>query len=185
MEWPVEEFDEVTSRIEKINMQFSKLLEEMNVPAEPVETPASFKVSIDEIEKIGHPVIENPTINTNKNINYYANVIEKSRRTKNIPKHAFALDMSVNDRMIIDEHLNKLYTNKRMQAKMDVTYNINDLCEANRENVITIDYATIPAERALTVKKTWKDILFAEVDLNKQIDVWGAVKKFCSIQIKL
>ena len=185
MDWPSGEFDTVTSRIEKINMQFSKLLEEMNVHAEPVVTPASFKVSIDEIEKLEQPIVENPVINPNTSINYYANVIEKSRRVKNVPKHAFALDMSVNDRMIIDEQLSKLYTNKRMQAKMDVTYNIKDLCDANRENMITIDYATIPAERALTVKKTWKDVLFAEVDLNKQIDVWGAVKKFCKIQIKL
>ena len=185
MEWPVEEFDEVTSRIEKINIQFSKLLEEMNVPAEPAVNPANFKVSLDDIEKIEQPAIEQSTINANENINYYANVIEKSRKIKGVPKHAFALDMSVNDRMIIDEQLNKLYTNKRMQAKMNVTYNIKELCEANKDNMITIDYATIPAERSLAVRKTWKDILFAEVDLNKQIDVWGAVKKFCSIQIKL
>lgn len=183
MEWPVEGYDEVTSRIEKINMQFSKLLEEMNVSAEPVVTPANFKVSLDEIEKIERPVIEKSTINANTN--YYANVIEKTRKVKGVPKHAFALDMAVNDRIIIDEQLNKLYTNKRMQAKMDVTYNIKEICDTNKDNMITIEYGTIPAERALVVKKTWKDILFAEVDLNKQIDVWGAVKKFCSIQIKL
>ena len=78
MEWPVEGYDEVTSRIEKINMQFSKLLEEMNVSAEPVVTPANFKVSLDEIEKIERPVIEKSTINANTN--YYANVIEKTRK---------------------------------------------------------------------------------------------------------
>lgn len=185
MEWPVEEFDEVTSRIEKINMQFSKLLEEMNVPAEPVATPANFKVSVEEIEKLEQPIIENAVTNKNENINYYANVIEKTRKVKGIPKHAFALDMPANDRIIIDEQLNKLYTNRKMQENSSITYNIKEICDTNKDNMIVINYASVPTERALVVKKTWKDILFAEVDLNKQIDVWGAVKKFCKIQIKL
>ncbi|MBO5178908.1 MAG: hypothetical protein J6B87_00985 [Clostridia bacterium] len=180
MNWPGEEIDAVTSRIEKINMQFSKLLEEMNVSAEPVVTPVNFKVSLEEIEKIEQPSIESNIISTD--INYYANIIEKSRQVKGVPKHAIALDMSVKDRMILDEQLSKMYSAKKASK---VVYNMKDICDTNKENMITIEYATIPTERALTVKKTWKDILFAEVDLNKQIDVWGAVKKFCKIQIKL
>lgn len=180
MNWPGEEIDVVTSRIEKINMQFSKLLEEMNVPAEPVSTPANFKVSLEDIEQIEQPIMENNIPSTD--VNYYANIIEKSRQVKSIPKHAIALDMSTKDRMILDEQLSKIYSAKKTSK---VVYNMKDICDTNKENMITIEYATIPAERALAVRKTWKDILFAEVDLNKQIDVWGAVKKFCKIQIKL
>lgn len=185
MDWPSGEFDTVTSRIEKINMQFSKLLEEMNVPAEPVVTPASFKVSLEEIEKINPPIVENNIVSSSKEINYHASVIEKSRQTKRIPKHAIVLDMSVKDRIALDEQLEKIYSDKKKQSTSNIVYNMKNLCDSNKENVITIEYGTIPAERALAVKKTWKDILFAEVDLNKQIDVWGAVKKFCKIQIKL
>lgn len=185
MEWPVDGFDEVASRIEKINMQFSKLLEEMNVPAEPVATSASFKISAEEIEKIEEPTIENSTINTGESINYYANVIEKTRKVKGVPKHAFVLEMSANDRAIIDEQLNKLYTDRKARETSGNTYNIKEICDSNKDNMVVINYASVPAERALVVKKTWKDVLFSEVDLNKQIDVWGAVKKFCKMQIKL
>lgn len=51
MEWNNEDLDNVTGRIEKINMQFSKLLEEMNATSKPPLTPSSFKVSLGEISR--------------------------------------------------------------------------------------------------------------------------------------
>lgn len=51
MEWNNEDLDNVTGRIEKINMQFSKLLEEMSATSKTPLTPSSFKVSLGEISR--------------------------------------------------------------------------------------------------------------------------------------
>lgn len=179
MEWSNEEIDNVTSRIDKINMQFSKLLEEMNTSAETPSTPSNFKVSLGEIEQ---EIVEN-NVELNAT-NYYANMIEKSRQIKVLPKHAIPLELNEYDRKILDEQLGKLYSTKKTQISTKV-YDIREICSNNKENTIVIDYSTIPTDRALVVKKTWKDVLFSEIDLNKQVDVWGAIKRFCNKQVKI
>ena len=55
--------------------------------------------------------------------------------------------------------------------------------EGEKENVL-YSFATIPAERALVEKKTWKDILFMDIPWDTKIDVWGGIKNFCNIQVK-
>ena len=55
--------------------------------------------------------------------------------------------------------------------------------ELKNENTI-FSYATIPAEQALVEKKNWKDILFMDIPWDTKIDIWGGIKKFCSIQVK-
>lgn len=180
MEWNDKEFDNVTSRIEKINMQFSKLLEESNLTAVTTIAPANFKVSLGEIEQ---PIVDAPmnTVNTN----YYANMIEKSRQIKGIPKHAIALELPEKDRKLIDSQLEQIYAAKKEQQNLNVVYNMKEICDSNKNNMVVIQYSSIPLEKSLVVKRTWKDILFSDIDLNKEIDVWGAVKRFCKIQIKL
>lgn len=177
MEWNNEELEHVTGRIEKINMQFAKLLEEMNNTSDTALTPDSFKVSLGEIAP--EPItasIETPSTN------YYASMIEKSRQIKAIPKHAIALDLDEHDRKIIDEQLGKIYASKKTETPV---YNMKKICDENKDNAVVIDYSTIPTERALVVKKTFKDVLFSDIDFNKQIDVWGAVKRFCTKQINI
>lgn len=181
MEWNNDDIDTVTSRIEKINMQFSKLLEEMNVSTETTTVaPTNFKVSLGEIEQ---PTVTTPT--STVSTNYYANMIEKSRQVKGIPKHAIALELPEKDRKLIDNQLEKLYTAKKEQTETSIVYNMKEICDANKSNMVVIQYSSIPVEKSLVVKRTWKDVLFSDIDLNKEIDVWGAVKRFCKIQIKL
>lgn len=109
-------------------------------------------------------------------------MIEKSRQVKTLPKHAVALELDEHDRKVLDEELGKIYANKKMEAPV---YNMKEICDTNKSNTVVIDYSTVPAERALIVKKTWKDVLFSDIDFNKQIDVWGAVKRFCTKQINI
>lgn len=177
MEWNNEELDHVTGRIEKINMQFAKLLEETNSMSDTALTPASFKVSLGEIAP--EPIATNIEANAT---NYYANMIEKSRQIKAVPKHAIALNLDEHDRKILDDQLEKIYASKKIDAPV---YNMKKICDENKDNAIVIDYSTIPTERALVVKRTLKDVLFSEIDFNKQIDIWGAVKRFCTKQINI
>lgn len=177
MEWNNEDLDNVTGRIEKINMQFSKLLEEMNATSNTPLTTNSFKVSLGEVTP--QPVESNAEIDST---NYYANMIEKSRQVKAVPKHAIALSLDEHDRKILDEQLGKIYATKKAEAPV---YDMKEICDTNKNNTVVIDYSTVPTERALVVKKTWKDILFSDIDFNKQIDVWGAVKRFCTKQINI
>lgn len=46
-------------------------------------------------------------------------------------------------------------------------------------------FATIPAERALVEKKSWKDVLFMDIPWDTKIDIWGGIKKFCTAQVKI
>ena len=181
VEWNSEEFDNVTSRIEKINMQFSKLLEEMNTSTVSTSTPTGLKISLGEFE---NPIKKEEVNVVNTPTNYYANKIEKNRQVKGVPKHAITLDLSEYDRKIIDAQLEKLYSTKKSQESLNV-YNIKEICDNNKTNMVIIDYSTIPVEKSLVVKRSWKDILFSDIDLNKQIDVWGAVKRFCNKQINI
>lgn len=183
MEWNDKEFDNVTSRIEKINMQFSKLLEEMNSSTETTVTPTNFKVFLGEVNDT-QEIAEANITSSDTTSNYYANMIEKSRQIKTVPKHAIALDLSEYDRRVLDEQLSRLYSAKKEQTKTPI-YNMKEIYENNKANTVVIDYSTIPTERALVVKKNWKDVLFSDIDLNKQIDVWGAVKRFCTKQVKI
>ena len=161
-------------------MQFSKLLEESNLSTETTIPPTSFKVSLGEIEQ---PVNATPmdTVATN----YYANMIEKSRQVKGIPKHAIALELPEKDRKLIDSQLEKIYIAKKEQQNANVVYNMKEICDSNKDNMVVIQYSSIPLEKSLVVKRTWKDVLFSDIDLNKEIDVWGAVKRFCNKQVKI
>lgn len=56
--------------------------------------------------------------------------------------------------------------------------------EGNNGGVFS-SFATIPAERALVEKKTWKETLFMDIPWDTKIDIWGAIKTFCSAQVKI
>ena len=62
---------------------------------------------------------------------------------------------------------------------------MKEICDSNKDNMVVIQYSSIPLEKSLVVKRTWKDVLFSDIDLNKEIDVWGAVKRFCNKQVKI
>lgn len=127
----------------------------------------------------GEPLHQTAELSTD---NYFANMIEKSRQVKTLPKHAIALELDEHDRKVLDEELGNIYKAKKNEVPV---YNMKEICDTNKSNTVVIDYSTIPAERALVVKKTWKDVLFSDIDFKKQIDVWGAVKRFCTKQINI
>ena len=134
MEWNDKDFDSVTSRIEKINMQFSKLLEESNLSTEASTAPINFKVSLGEIEQ---PIVTAPTDTVSTN--YYANMIEKSRQIKGIPKHAIALDLPEKDRKLIDSQLEKIYAAKKDTPSSNVVYNMQEICDLNKVDFIDVN----------------------------------------------
>jgi len=51
------------------------------------------------------------------------------------------------------------------------------------ENTL-FSFATIPQERALTKKRTWKDTLFMDIPWDTKIDIFGAIKSVFNTDIK-
>lgn len=160
--------NDTVNRIEKINNQFLQLLESMNTDDDDKFTPYLSKQST----------------NSSTDFNYHEKIIEHSRKINEIPKHAFTLD-EAEYRMEIDKKLDDIYISKQLESQKNKVYDIRQICASNAENMITIPFKVIPKEQALTVKRSLVDALLADVNLNQKIDIWGPIKKFCSIQIKL
>ena len=57
--------------------------------------------------------------------------------------------------------------------------------EGNTTGNVFYSFATIPAERALVEKRSWKDTLFMDIPWDTKIDIWGGIKKFCTAQVKI
>lgn len=159
---------DTVSRIEKINNQFLELLKSMNEEVDVKSSPYSSK----------HDTC------TSGDLSYHERLIENSRRINEVPKHAFTLD-DAEYRMEVDKKLDSIYISKQIAAYKKKVYDIQQICASNEGNMITIPYKEIPKEYSLTVRRNWSDTLFSDVDLNMKIDIWGPVKKFCLIQIKI
>ena len=56
--------------------------------------------------------------------------------------------------------------------------------EENKENTF-YSFASIPTDKSLVEKKSWKDVLFMDIPWDTKIDVWGGIKKFCTAQVKI
>ena len=177
-------------RIAKMNMEFSKMLEALGT------------VEIDEIPTETSTPAEIPTVNSTYNVgtsisqnyaSHYANVISRTREikeAKELPRKTMGIPLGGIDnakivnaeiRSQIDTELESLYRSKKADRRSKTVYNMASVCEKNQD-IVTLSYGSIPVERSLTVKKSFKETLMSDVDFSRQ---WNAVKKFCSIQIKI
>lgn len=83
-----------------------------------------------------------------------------------------------------------LYYNDCTKVQTDSTlnnkevYDMSNYCEEPKNENVFYNFATIPEDRALVEKRDWKDILFMDIPWDTKIDIWGGIKKFCSIQVK-
>ena len=65
---------------------------------------------------------------------------------------------------------------------------VNEMAGYNFEGAkdyVINTFATIPADKALVEKKSWKDTLFMDIPWDTKIDIWGGIKKFCTTQVKI
>lgn len=82
----------------------------------------------------------------------------------------------------INDEYTKFQTSSTLNDK-EVYDMSNYAGEEKKENVF-YSFATIPAEKSLVEKKDWKDMLFMDIPWDTKVDVWGGIKKFCTIQVK-
>lgn len=122
--------------------------------------------------------------------NYYESVITGMRTIKEVPIHTMAFSDSFDKNY--KQNFSFVYGKKNNNLKNEETiandtkkeiYDMTDIL--NSSSAVTI--LLTPEERnvALKPKKNMQDILFADVDLRRNVDVLGAIKKFCNIQIKI
>ena len=76
----------------------------------------------------------------------------------------------------------KIQTNSTLNNKE--VYDMSNYCDGEKKENVFYSFATIPTERALVEKRDWKDMLFMDIPWDTKIDIWGGIKKFCSIQVK-
>ena len=65
---------------------------------------------------------------------------------------------------------------------------VYEMASYNGENHISdtvYSFATIPADKALVEKRSFKDVLFMDIPWDTKIDIWGGIKKFCTAQVKI
>ena len=81
----------------------------------------------------------------------------------------------------IQEGYAKIQTDSTI--KKEVYDMSNNGAQEKKENVF-YSFATIPAERAMTEKKDWKEVLFMDVPWNTKIDIWGGFKSLCNVNVE-
>lgn len=90
--------------------------------------------------------------------------------------HADCLGGYAAEKQTAEIQENSTFNNKEV-------YDMSNYCGEPKEGNVFYSFATIPAEKALVEKRTWKDMLLMDIPWDTQIDVWGGIKKFCGIQI--
>ena len=125
--------------------------------------------------------------------NYYESVITGMRTIKEVPIHtmAFADSFDKNYKQNFsfvygqgsnrgDSEATNIPINTNVKREI---YDMNDILNCSSAIIISLT----PEERkvALKPRRTLQDILLSDVDLKKSIDVTGAIKRFCSIQVKI
>ncbi len=86
---------------------------------------------------------------------------------------------------------NRFYANDEFSeiqtdsTKNKEVYEMTNCSEEGKKENGVYSFATIPAEKSLTEKKNWKDILFMDIPWDTKIDIWGGIKKFCNAQVKI
>ena len=127
--------------------------------------------------------------------NYYESVITGMRTIKEVPIHTMAFADSfdknykqnfsfVYGKGCVDNSSNTETTSESIDT--NVRREICDMSDIlNCSSAITISLTPEERKVALKPRKTLQDILLSDVDLKKSIDITGAIKRFCSIQVKI
>lgn len=81
----------------------------------------------------------------------------------------------------IQEEYAKIQTDSTLKKEV---YDMSNYGEQEKKENVFYSFATIPAERSLVEKKSWKDVLFMDVPWDTKIDIWGGIKSLCSVNVK-
>lgn len=111
--------------------------------------------------------------------NYFETTINKTRTIKEIPVHTIAFSDSFDTNTV--SNISLAYAPSPINEE-----NVYDMDQIiNSANAIT--FSLTPEQRGVAIAKkaSWKDVLFHDASLIGNTDFGVAVKKFCSMQIKI
>lgn len=119
--------------------------------------------------------------------NYFETTITRSRAIKEIPIHTIAFSDSFETKPPTTMGFAFSPVTSQESAKNvpneNQVYDMDQIIKSS--NTITISLTPEQRGVAIMKKSNWKDILFEDVSLIKNTGFAEAVKKFCSIQIKI
>lgn len=81
----------------------------------------------------------------------------------------------------IQEEYAKIQTDSTLKKEV---YDMSNYGEQGKKENVFYSFATIPPEKSLVEKKSWKDVLFMDIPWDTKIDIWGSFKSLCNVNVK-